>query len=295
MDIEKWRVLISALDCGSLAAAAACNNYTTSGISRIIASLESEVGFQLLVRSRKGVRPTKECSLLLPEVRALIGAEDKISETIMRVKGFDTGSLVIGTSYSSIYGALSEMVAQFVSIYPNIKVSILWKSKSELIPAILSRELDIGITTSQESDSSKLIWLPFLETRLVALIPSEHPMARLRSFPAEEFMRYPYIDINPGYESDTREMLQETGIRPNTKYTTSDSLAALALVRAGLGITMIIESQVPSEHQGIAVLPVKPKQDIEIGLYFLRKSSLITNRFLSFISQAMKKMDWPQL
>ena len=53
---------------------------------------------------------------------------------------------------------------------------------------------------------------------------------------------------------------------------------------------MIIESQVPASHSGIVVLPIRPKQDIEIGLYFLRKSSLITNRFLSFISQSIKEL-----
>ena len=290
MDIEKWRVLVSALDCGSLAAAAACNNYTTSGISRIIASLESEIGFQLLVRSRKGVSPTKECNLLMHEVRALLSAEDAINETVLRVKGFETGSLVIGTSYSSSYGILSTMVAKFVELFPNIKVSILWKSKSELLQSVISRSLDIAVTTNHESGNDKLVWLPFQRTRLVALVPESHQTARQKGFDVEDFIKYPYIDINPGYESEVKEVLREAGIRPNTKYTTSDSLAALALVKAGLGITMIIESQVPASHSGIVVLPIRPKQDIEVGLYFLRKSSLITNRFLSFISQSIKEL-----
>ena len=84
-------------------------------------------------------------------------------------------------------------------------------------------------------------------------------------------------------------MLAATGIRPNTKYTTSDSMAALSLVQAGLGMTALIETQVPSGHERITVLPISPPQDIEMGLYFLRKPSLITNRFLSFIGRTMNE------
>lgn len=289
MDIEKWRVLLSALDCGSLAAAAQCNNYTTSGISRIIASLESEVGFKLLIRSRKGVKPTKECGLLLSEVRSLINSDETLSQKILRIKGFDTGTLTIGTSYSSSYGLLSDTVARFVKQYPNIKVSILWGYKSQLRQSVLSREIDIAVTTNQGEGSDKLLWLPLRKTRMVALVPSTHRMARRSSFPIDDFTKYPYIDINPDYESDSKEMLAATGIRPNTKYTTSDSMAALSLVQAGLGMTALIETQVPSGHERITVLPISPPQDIEMGLYFLRKPSLITNRFLSFIGRTMNE------
>ena len=191
MDIEKWRVLLSALDCGSLAAAAQCNNYTTSGISRIIASLESEVGFKLLIRSRKGVKPTKECGLLLSEVRSLINSDETLSQKILRIKGFDTGTLTIGTSYSSSYGLLSDTVARFVKQYPNIKVSILWGYKSQLRQSVLSREIDIAVTTNQGEGSDKLLWLPLRKTRMVALVPSTHRMARRSSFPIDDFTKYP--------------------------------------------------------------------------------------------------------
>ena len=35
--------------------------YTASGISRMMAALEEETGFPLLIRSRTGVIPTEEC------------------------------------------------------------------------------------------------------------------------------------------------------------------------------------------------------------------------------------------
>ena len=68
MDTQKWSLLLKVLDSGSISAAAAQSNYTISGISRMIANLEQEVGFPLLVRNNRGVGPTDECELLLNDI-----------------------------------------------------------------------------------------------------------------------------------------------------------------------------------------------------------------------------------
>ncbi len=50
MESEKCRALLCAIEKGSITGAAETMGYTISGISRMLASLESEVGFLLLRR-----------------------------------------------------------------------------------------------------------------------------------------------------------------------------------------------------------------------------------------------------
>ena len=45
--------------------------YTVSGVSRMMAALEAESGFPLLLRSRTGVAPTEDCMRMLPTFREL--------------------------------------------------------------------------------------------------------------------------------------------------------------------------------------------------------------------------------
>ena len=52
MESEKCRALLCAIEKGSITGAAETMGYTISGISRMLASLESEVGFLLLRRGR---------------------------------------------------------------------------------------------------------------------------------------------------------------------------------------------------------------------------------------------------
>ena len=72
MESEKCRVLLCAIDKGSITAAAEAMGYTISGVSRMMAALEAEVGFPLLRRSREGVTPTNECCRLLPSFREMV-------------------------------------------------------------------------------------------------------------------------------------------------------------------------------------------------------------------------------
>lgn len=74
MDLDRCRALVCAIEEGSLTAAAVRLQYTPSGVSRTVASLEEECSFALLLRERSGVRPTKECETLLPAIRALLNA-----------------------------------------------------------------------------------------------------------------------------------------------------------------------------------------------------------------------------
>ena len=72
--IAKARALMSAVEMGSLKAAAEALGCTQSAVSHMIASLEKELGFRLLRRARSGVKLTDEGERLLPFVRALLSA-----------------------------------------------------------------------------------------------------------------------------------------------------------------------------------------------------------------------------
>ena len=84
MDEEKIGALLRALKQGSLSAAAEELGYTPSGISRMMASLEAEFGFPLLIRSRDGLRATRECERLLPHFQTIAGDAELVTVLPLR-------------------------------------------------------------------------------------------------------------------------------------------------------------------------------------------------------------------
>mgnify|MGYP002583331475 CR=1 FL=1 len=87
MESEKCRVLLCAIDKGSITAAAEAMGYTISGVSRMMAALEAEVGFPLLRRSREGVTPTNECCRLLPSFREMVAQAEQCRQIAGEVRG----------------------------------------------------------------------------------------------------------------------------------------------------------------------------------------------------------------
>lgn len=97
----------------------------------------------------------------------------------------------------------------------------------------------------------------------------------------------PYIDIYPNRDSDSSRLLKGAGIKPNTRFTTSDRYAAHEMVAAGLGITVINET-LAIKRDDIKILPLDPPQNLSIGLACLPNPTLSTRRFIGFMQESMR-------
>ena len=117
MDTEKCRALIAALELGSLTAAAESLGYTPSGISRMMAALEDEMGFPLLIRNRGGVAPTENCKNMLPLIRDFVYMGRRCVQQAASIRGIEIGKLTIGNTYEACYGWLAHLIAGFSRKY----------------------------------------------------------------------------------------------------------------------------------------------------------------------------------
>ncbi len=179
MDTQKWSLLLKVLDSGSISAAAAQSNYTISGISRMIANLEQEVGFPLLVRNNRGVGPTDECELLLNDIRTLLHDEEQITQRIANINGLQIGTLTIGTAYSSSYPLLTKQIVRFVQQYPRINIKMLWGYNDELCHAVEERKMDICVVSKPTPD---MLWFILQQEKWLRwFLPILHTPIRIES------------------------------------------------------------------------------------------------------------------
>lgn len=63
MEAVKCEAFLAAAELGSLTATAELLGYTQSGVTRMIGTLEEELGFPLFLRSKKGVQLTENGKL----------------------------------------------------------------------------------------------------------------------------------------------------------------------------------------------------------------------------------------
>ncbi len=87
----KYQVFLKTVSCGSFSKAAEAMNFTQSGISHAINSLENELGVKLLSRNRGGVVLTADGRAVLPKIEKLCAAHHSLMQTVEGLKDMDSG------------------------------------------------------------------------------------------------------------------------------------------------------------------------------------------------------------
>ena len=264
MDTEKCHALLRSIELGSLSAAAQEPGYTVSGMSRLVLSLEDELGFRLLNRSRSGVVPTRECELLLPAMRELARWAESCRQLAGEVRGLETGRIRVGMSYPAYYPALGEAVSGFSREHPGVEIALFEGTSSVLAGALERREADFCVMSRRETGCA---WTPLTTDSLAVWLPANHPLAHLAAYPAAELEREKYIERSPGEETDNSRFLAERGINVRRRASTSDVYGALSLVGAGLGVALVntlLARGIDTGHRAV-LLPLDPPYLVEIG------------------------------
>ncbi len=286
MDLERFEALLTVIDSGSLSAAAEQLGYTPSGISRMMASLESELGFSLLYRRKNGVTPTRECNMFLPSVRGFVYSGHCLSQTAARIHGAECGTIIIGTAYSYYYRWITKMSSAFHELHPGVQFRIVNGTSSELQQMLSLHQADFCLISERDGDHN---WILLRNDPMVALIPPGHPLAKETSVPMEAFAVESYIQTYPGQDVDNARIFSRCHITPNTQFSTMDINATYSMVEAGLGIGInnLVNSSLWQDR--VVHLPLKPAQTMNIGLAYGKNISPASEGFLHFIQDKLPK------
>ena len=282
MDTEKCAALLCVIESGSITAAAEKLGYTVSGLSRMMAALEAESGFPLLVRSKSGAAPTEDCRRLLPTVKELARLGGLYEERACAVRGLETGVVRVGSVYSAYYDWLAQTIASFSALHPGIGIRFLQGSSSEFYSALAAHGVDFCIVSRREGAQD---FYPLRRDPLVAWVPADHPRVKDGYYPLADFEREAYIDTYPGQETDNERAFRANGLSPRGRFQSVDVQATRAMVAAGLGVSLcnaILDHGL--DRRGIAELPTRPPCEVEIGIAAPRKEdrSPAAESFLRF-------------
>ncbi len=268
MDTEKCAALLCVLESGSITAAAEKLGYTVSGISRMMAALEAESGFPLLLRSKTGVVPTEDCRHMLPTLQELARLGALYEARSSAVRGLDTGVIRVGSVYGAYYDWLAQTIAAFSKRHPGIEVRFL-QGSSEFYAQLTRHELDFSIVSRREGDYEFHLLRKDL---LLAWLPRNHPCVKNGIYPLRNFETDPYIDTFPGQETDNSRAFRANGIAPRSRFLSKDVQATHAMVAAGLGVALnnaILAYGL--DLSDIITLPTDPPVEVEIGIAAPRK------------------------
>lgn len=125
MSLSKYEVFVTVIESGSLTRAGEILGLTQSAISHALASLEREFGFSILTRGRSGISLTSNGERLLPYMREMLRAQERMKQEVHAINGMEVGTVRIGTFTSVSTQWLPGILKRFQDQYPAIEVKLL--------------------------------------------------------------------------------------------------------------------------------------------------------------------------
>ena len=120
MTLLTYQVFKTVVDMGSFHKAADILGLTPSAISHAISSMEKELGFSVLTRSKSGITMTNAGEQLLPYVNAVLNSDESLQQVIAELNGLKQGKVKIGVFSSICTSWLPEILQSFRRKYEGI-------------------------------------------------------------------------------------------------------------------------------------------------------------------------------
>ena len=133
MESARCKAFLAAVETGSFTKAAEKLNYTTSGVSQLVAALEKELGISLFIRKKQGVTLSDDGNRLLPAIRSFLQQEERIYQTASEIRGLSTGEITIAAYPSMSAHWLPQVIRTFQNDYPHIQVNLMEGIRQEII------------------------------------------------------------------------------------------------------------------------------------------------------------------
>ncbi|MGO4677105.1 LysR family transcriptional regulator [Bosea sp. 2YAB26] len=297
MDLRQLRHFLSVAEELHFGRAAERLGMTQPPLSQSIQALESELGVQLFVRTKRSVALTPVGQEWLAHARAVLDKAAGLPETARRLSRGELGSLRLAFVSTADYSVLPGMVSRFRQSFPHVAVSLREATSDIQIEAVLTDEIDVGmiIAPDRKALQATLNYRPLLREPLVAAVPEAWIAARRPGFTAETLraeaiMAAPLIlfprHIAPAFHDIVSGYFAEHGAPLAVHQEAIQMQTIIGLVAAGMGIALVPQSMTNLRRRGAHYLPLQDSApEIETGLVWRAANSSPTlQRFLEIAS-----------
>jgi DNA-binding transcriptional LysR family regulator len=235
----RLRVLTELAERGSFSGAADALDYTQSAVSKQVATLEREVGTQLVVRELRPVRLTPAGETLARHARAVLSQLAAAEAELEAIAALETGRLRIGTYASAGATLVVQAVAAFRKRHPCVELTLVEAGRDKLVHGIRSGELDaaavfdfpaLGQTVDDGLKPRHLLDEPH-----DLVLPPDHRLAPKREVTIADLRDEDWLFPTLGPDSPTQKLFTAAcaaaGYEPRIVFRVNDCEMYQALIR----------------------------------------------------------------
>lgn len=257
-------------------------------VSHNIKELEKQLNIQLFYKKSNGMNTTSEADVLYKYISSAFNSIWKGELTISDMAGLKTGVVKIGIpSYLTVL-FLSDIITEFRSKYPNVKIEIVSKPIPDLITMLQTQNIDIVIDSQPIStEKSSSMDIKYLKSYSHCFFTTDKYYSE-KSVGTDHINNLPLIISSQGSEEIKQLKNSVVGIKINPVIEAWTTESMIKLVKEGNGVGYCQEDYIKEELEAgtlkkLNLLFAPPKLDIYSG-YITDTLAFAPKRFIEFLS-----------
>lgn len=275
MELRTLRYFVAVAEELHFGRAARRVNIAQPPLSQQIQKLESELGTQLLERTKRDVRLTPAGAMFLESARLILRQTQAAIAAVRETGTGLVGHLKIGlintvSFHSQLFFALRQLRLQ----HPGVAVTLKIMNSAEQIMALETGQIHIGFVRMPVKSRS-LVLETVLTERLFVALPPGHPLAgetgpiRTAELAQENFVLLPR-SAGFGLSEHTLQLCKKAGFFPQVVQEVAEPQMLTGLVQAGFGVAFVPETTQALPRSGVVYRPLEPTETVDVAMAFPR-------------------------
>ena len=279
--IEAFRAVV---ETGTVKSAADMLHISQPAASKLLTSLERDVGLDLFDRSSGRLVMTSQGMKLYEEIDRIFSGVDQISRAVEMIRRENLTRLRIGVMPGLSGKFIADVVRVFRRDYPDAHVSIETRDSQFLFDWLVNRQIDVGIVMLVP-DQTHVVTEPLSDEPYWCIMPIGHAMERLESISPKHLKTERIIGYAPKSlsQSSIEKDLIKHGLETDSSLEANTATSVCELVAAGLGVALVNPLMV--EHVKGRVVYRRFRPSIENGVLIGRpqraRHAELTSHFIS--------------
>ena len=208
-------------------------------VSQQIKQLTKAVGIPLFEQIGKRIYLTDAGKEVLSVCKDISEKMSQLEMTLADLKGLKQGNLRLAVITTAKY-FVPRLLGQFRHRYPGIKIALQVTNRKQVLDR-LSENVDDLYILGQPPEGLDINLRPILENALVAIAPSDHPLAGEKNIPLQRLAQEPFIirEAGSGTRMAVEQFFAENRVEMNVEMEIGSNEAIKHAIVGGLGISVL--------------------------------------------------------
>ena len=272
MTLFSYEIFDAVARQGSFNKAAQQLHLTPSAISHAIAVMEEELGFALFNRGKTGVTMTSYGASLYPSIRAVLNSDEALKQSVARLNGLEKGKVKVAAFNSVCTCLLPGILKSFKAQYPQIEVEVYQGTYDDMKDWLRNGQTDIAFLSFGCREEFALTEL-FAEP-LRCIPPKGWPAPPDGIMTPELMNGQDFVVQGDATDAEMRQYLKKHKISTERRCHVLDDLSNLAMVEAGMGISIMPEMLLKTCTSEVDIYPLSPAENRVVGITSQRPGAM---------------------